>query len=219
MPMNVSTSISRVSSYYTRQGFWATIRRAGLAARRTLLSNRMALFYCDLARQRSSGSASPKSLAIERKRNEGELSKRDLEDITSFWNPTLAVRNVKERFGNGATLWLIRSEGRLAGYGWTLTGRTIEPHYFRLGTNDVHLFDFHVFPQYRGRGLNPSLVTHILYTLSMEGMSRAFIEAAEWNQAQLLSLSKTPFRPLAWGRKLPILGGTLVWWSPESPRR
>ena len=73
--------------------------------------------------------------------------------MTSFWNPKLAHRNIKERFDKGASLWLIKFEDRLAGYGWTLQGRTIEPHYFPLGQDDVHLFDFHVFPKYRGRGL------------------------------------------------------------------
>ncbi len=34
----------------------------------------------------------------------------------------------------GALLWLIKSEDGLAGYGWTLQGRTIEPHYFPLAS-------------------------------------------------------------------------------------
>jgi ribosomal protein S18 acetylase RimI-like enzyme len=211
--MAISTSISRFAAYFTRHGLWATIRRAGLTVRRALFSSRMVLFCCDLAGQTLPPADLPSFLKVERKRSAAELSPEDLEEMTSFWNPTLAHRNMKERFGKGASLWLIKSEGKLAGYGWTLRGRTIEPHYFPPGQDDVHLFDFHVFPRYRGRGMNPFLVTHILRSLATEGAVRALIEAAEWNQAQLSSLSKTPFRRLGWARKLTVFGRTVVCWA------
>lgn len=215
--MSLSTSISRFAGYHRRNGFRATIHRIRLAAKRSLFSSRMVLFYCDLSALGSPTTDLPSSLNVERKRNEAEISPQDLQQITGFWNPKLARRNIEERFGLGASLWLIKFEDQLAGYGWTLQGRTVEPHYFRLGQNDIHLFDFHVFPSYRGRGLNPLLVTEILRNLAAEGEGRAFIEAAEWNQAQLFSLRKTPFRPLGSARKVTILGRTIVWWGEEQP--
>ena len=211
--MGISSSVSRLRAYYTRNGFWATVRRAGLAARRAVFSNRHVLFYCDLATQIEAPTDLPSFLRVERKKSAAELSPEDLQAMTSFWNPRLAHRNIKERFDRGASLWLIKSEDRLAGYGWTLHGRTIEPHYFPFGQDDVHLFDFQVFPRYRGRGMNPLLVTHILRSLAGECGGRAFIEAAEWNQAQLSSLRKTPFRRLGWARKATIFRHTMVWWA------
>jgi ribosomal protein S18 acetylase RimI-like enzyme len=133
--------------------------------------------------------------------------------MTSFWNSKLARRNIDQRFDAAAVLWLIKSEGELAGYGWTLQGGTMEPYYFPLGTQDVHLFDFHVFPRYRGRGMNPLLVRHILRRLAAEGLGRAFIEAAEWNRAQLSSLGKTPFRRFGSARKWTALRRTVVFWA------
>ena len=213
--MSLSTSISRLADYHRRNGFRVTIRRISLAAKRSLFSNGMVLFYCDLSALASSTTDLPSSLKVERKRNEAEISPQDLQQITSFWNPKLAQGNIKERFGFGASLWLIKFEDQLAGYGWTLQGRTVELHYFHLGSDDVHLFDFHVFPQYRGRGLNPFLVNRILCNLAAETSGRAFIEAAEWNQAQLSSLKKTPFRFLGSARKFTILGRTIVWWARD----
>jgi ribosomal protein S18 acetylase RimI-like enzyme len=213
--MSISASISRLSAYYTRHGFGATIRRAGLAARRALLSGRTVLFCCDLSTQGSLILDLPDFLKVDRCINEGELSLRDLQDIISFWNPKLAGRNIKQRFGQGASLWLIKFKGKLAGYGWTLQGQTVEPHYFRLGPDDVHLFDFHVFPQYRGRGLNPLLVNFILANQSAERRGRAYIEAAEWNQAQLSSLRRTPFHRFGSARKFTILRRTIVRWSEK----
>lgn len=211
--MTVSSSVSRLTVYFERNGFRATVRRLALAARRTLFSSRMVLFYCDLPALSSQNSGLSGTPKVERHKNQADLSSRDLEEITSFWNPELANRNLQERFARGASLWLIRWEDKLAGYGWTLQGRTIEPHYFRLGPDDVHLFDFHVFPQYRGRGMNPMLVNSILCSLAVECRGRAFIEAAEWNQPQLASLRKTPFHRLGWARKLTIFGRTMVCWD------
>jgi ribosomal protein S18 acetylase RimI-like enzyme len=210
--MAISTAFSRFADYYRRKGFGATIRRAGLAFKQGLFSSRSVLFYCDLATQGTPLRDLPSFLMVERKKSSAELSSEDLREMTSFWNPKLAHQNMKERFGLGASLWLIKSRDKLAGYGWTLQGGTVEPHYFPLGQDDVHLFDFHVFPNYRGQGMNPILVTHILRSLAGEGACRAFIEAAEWNQPQLSSLTKTPFRRLGVAKKTTIFGHPHVWW-------
>lgn len=89
----------------------------------------------------------------------------------------------------------------------------MEPHYFRLGREDVHLFDFYVFPPYRGQGLNPLLLTNILHNLTTECAGRAFIEAAEWNHAQLASLRKTSFHRLGQASKFTIFRRTIVCWD------
>jgi len=214
--MGVSTLFSRFTGYFDRHGFSATVRRVGLAAKRALFSGRMVLFYCDLHSQAWPIVGMPSSMDVERKRNEGELSQQHLQEITSFWNPGLARRNITERFRHGAVLWLIKSEGRLVGYGWTLQGHTVEPHYFRLAPDDTHLFDFHVFPQYRGRGVNPLLVRYVLGSLAAESQGRAFIEAAEWNHAQLASLRMTPFRRLGSARKFTFSRHTAVYWDADN---
>ena len=155
----------------------------------------------------------PVRLKVERHLSPADISQQDLQEITSFWNPELARHNIKNRFALGASLWLIRFEDRLAGYGWTLQGRTVEPHYFPLGTDDVQFLDFHVFPKFRGRALDWFLMTHILQRLAAEGRARAFGEAAEWNKASLSSFASTPFRRLGAGRKFTALGHTIVWWT------
>jgi len=94
-----------------------------------------------------------------------------------------------------------------------MKGRTIEPYWFPLGQDDVHPFDFHVSPQYRSRRINPFLVTYILQNVATEGAGRAFLEAAEWNQAELSSPTKTPFRRLGLAVKLTIFRRTIVRWT------
>jgi GNAT superfamily N-acetyltransferase len=114
-------------------------------------------------------------------------------------------------------LWLLKLENSIAAYGWAVLGRTIEPHFFPLAANDAHLFDFFVFPEFRGRRLNPALVNHILVHLACETSGRAFIEAARWNQPQLASLARLPFRKLGCARKFQLLGRTIVMWRLADP--
>jgi len=211
--MSISNSVSRFAVYLRLNGFRATVSRAALVVRRALFSGRQVLFYCDLSGPGSWPADLPSTLKVERKNSEAELSQPDLQEIVNFWNPKLSRRAIQERFGRGASLWIIKSEGTVAGFGWTLQGHTIEPHYFLLGRDDVHLFDFFVFPHCRGRGMNPLLVSQILSAYATDCRGRAFIEAAEWNQAQLSSLRKTPFRRLGLASKFTIFRHTLVCWS------
>jgi ribosomal protein S18 acetylase RimI-like enzyme len=210
--VSISNSISRLADYYRRHGLAATLRRAGQAAKRTVFASRMVVFYCDLDERSLPQEDASGAFKVKRICAPAELGEQHREHILSFWNPKLAARNIRERFERGASLWLVLCEGRLAGFGWTLQGQTIAPYYFPLGPDDVHLFDFHVFPHYRGRGINPYLIGQILDGLATNGAGRAFIEAAEWNDAQLSSLRKTRFRCLGSVRSFTILGHTLALW-------
>jgi len=63
--MAISTALSRFSAYYTRHGFGSTARRAGLAARRALFSNRMVIFYCDISGETLPPADLPNFLKVE----------------------------------------------------------------------------------------------------------------------------------------------------------
>jgi hypothetical protein len=215
--MGISRTLTRLADYYSRHGFVATIRRLRLAAKRAMFYNRMVVFYCDLARQATLPADLPDSLKVERLTTYSGLNPEDLQELTSFWHPKQAHRDIRERFEKGASLWLIRSGGKLAGYGWTLQGCTIAPYFFRLGKDDVSLFDFYAFPRFRGRAIHWILTAYILQTLGAEGRARAFGDTAEWNQAQLASLKMTPFHRLGMARSFTIFGHTFVSWTENKP--
>ena len=205
--------IRRPLQYTKRHGIRATVSRLGHSFKRTLAGRWHVLFFCDLAAGPVLADRLPDKASVERKDAERELSDEDAAQIISVWNPKIARRQLSERFAQGASLWLFKVEGKVAAYGWTIIGRTVEQHFLPLGPGDAHLFDYFVFPEYRGQRINPALVNFILARLVSEGKRRAFIEAAEWNTAQLSSLSRTPFRPLGRAWKLSCFGKTLVIWS------
>ena len=176
-----------------------------------LFSSRMVLFYRNLNGQLLPADLPP-FLRVERYSTQADLSTQDLQEITSLWNPDLALRRIAERFGLGASLWLIKANDNLAGYGWTLPGRTVEPHYFPLAETDVQFLDFHVLEKYRGRAIDWCLMTYVLKKVSEDGATRAFGEAAEWNSASLASFGMAAFRRLGIARKHHVLGRTFVCW-------
>jgi len=195
----------------------ATLDRAELSLRRLFSAGRMVIYYHDFPTDSFPLplDSLPTDLSVQRKNRLEEIEQRDLDRIVNYWNPELAQRQLEERFKAGASLWLIRCEGQVAGYGWTLAGRTMRSYFVPFGADDVHLFDFLVFPEYRGRRVNPTLVSYILAALTQEGKSRAYIEAAEWNQAELKSLGRTTFHLLGRARKTAFLGRTIVEWRTE----
>jgi ribosomal protein S18 acetylase RimI-like enzyme len=203
---------SRLRTYYERNGLAPTIQRICVGVRRILFHNRMILMYCDLAKLDAPEDL-PSSLQIERKTSCTDLTERELQDIVSFWNPTETHKNLRLRFQRGATLWVIKSSGNLAGYIWTIQGDTIVPHYFPLGPDDVHFFDLLIFPKYRGRAMNWILVMHVLHQLAAVGVSRVFSEVKEWNEVSLASFTMTPFRIQGSCRKVTLFGRSLVWWN------
>jgi len=211
--MSISNSVSRFTAYFARHGFTATLERAVIAAKRTFVLNRMVVFYCDLAKPIKSPTNIPSSLTLHRLAAIADLNSRDLQDIVNIWNPKLAHREITERFNKGAALWLIKSEGELAGYSWTLRGRTIAPYYFLLGADDVQLFDFYVMTKFRGRAILWFLILHILLSLKAEGAERVFGDVAEWNRPSLSFYKMTPFRRLGIVRSFTIFGRTFVSWD------
>ena len=106
-----------------------------------------------------------------------------------------------------------------AGYSWTIRGRTIASYYFPMAHDDVQLFDFYIFPRFRGRAILWFLITYILDYLRDEGAARVFGDVAEWNHASISFYQTVPFHRLGVVRSFTIFGHTFVSWGANDPRR
>ena len=205
--------MDRFVAYYRRFGLFATVRRGAEWIRESVSNRDAVLFYCDLQAGLAIHGGPSGGFSVERKECPSDISTGDMERMLDHWNRDLKVRQIRDRFQRDATAWFVKKDGQLAGYGWTLTGATMEPHFFPVAENDVHLFDFIVFPEFRGQGANPVLVNRILAVVASEGRTRAFIESALRNEAQLRSLNKTPFRKLGIAKKTSCFKWVFVAWD------
>jgi len=209
----MSDSIRHFLDYLSRHGVRATAGRVALSWQRFRAGNRFAIYSCSLHETQSVQDSSLKGGRVERRDAQAEIPQEDLSLLISSWDPTIVRKRMAGRFVRGASLWEFKIGDKLAGYGWTLAGGTMEPYFFPLEADDVHLFDFFVFPEFRGKRVNPSLITHILARLSEEKRKRAFIETAEWNTPQLSSLRRTAFHPIGKAWKYDLFGKAFVIWS------
>jgi GNAT superfamily N-acetyltransferase len=200
--VTLPSSIGRFRHYYRTHGAQATLQRLKVALQRFGSAKQFVLYSCDLP-----VFDQPQAIGtLHRKKSAETMTAEESERIISHWNPDAMRKLMAERFAAGAELWLLHWNAAVAAYGWTLKEKTMEPHFFPLKPGDVHLFDFFVFPEFRGRNLNPSLVTQILEEVGREGSKRALIEAAVWNKAQHASLAKTPFRKIGAATRKVIFG-------------
>lgn len=202
----------RIVGYYNRHGFRRTLAQTASVVLRGILHNRKVLYCCDLR------SFLPVSLegpfTVERKDKFEQIEDRDWDQMANAVDLERARRNCRKHFDAGAAFWVIRVEKSFAGYGWTLTGDTLDPYFYPLTKGDVHLFDFLVFPECRGRHVNSSLINFILSQLAAEGKARAYIETWEWNRSMMRSLRRTGFQQMALARKATLGGHTFVEWTP-----
>lgn len=198
----------RILSYFQRNGLWPTVRRCFGELHRLSFFGRMVLFHCPLPLETVERTP---WLHVERV-SQSTLLNGDRERLVNAWNPSIRVRQIADQFDAGSELWLGKLGGELAGFGWTIRGRTMETHFFPLLPDDLHLFDFFVFPEFRGRGVNVALMMKILTSISSEGIRRAFIECAAWNRPQLRSLRKTPFCRYGEATKISVLKRSVVLW-------
>jgi len=171
------------------------------------------LFYADLLKLPDEQFTLPEEFAVECKKSENEISKEELDTLIFYRRERIIRHQLKDRFSKSSRLWLIKSNGQVAGFVWSVREATIEPYYFPLTSSDIHLFDNEIFYDYRGRGINSHLINYALFALKEEGMSRAYIETAVRNVREIRSLAKTYFSSYGSATKLRILGHNISFWQ------
>ena len=209
--------LTRTKHYYERNGLFQTCKRGLEHLWLLCFRSGMVVFSCDLKDAKPAAAGIPGGLTFESIACEEEMPSEYQENFAKFYSPILTRQENPERFKQGAVCFLVRSHGRLAGFGWSIRARTREPYFLRLADTDVHLFDFFVFPEFRGQGINPAIVSFILARSAEQGCQRAFIETAVWNAAELASLRKTPFRKLGVVRSVTLFGRVIAVWRPGKP--
>jgi ribosomal protein S18 acetylase RimI-like enzyme len=205
-------AIRRLIRYYRRNGLASTYTRLKESLRRAAYGGRYFLYFCPLPLKESPDSS---TIRVERTKS-GTLSVTDHARIIEASVSPAKALEISERFAKGCELWLAKQEDLLCGFGWTIKADTVAAHFFPLDQDEVHLFDFYVFPEFRGRRVNIGLLTHILSALSAEGVRGAHLECAAWNTSQIHSLKKSPFRPYAVASKITLFAHVIVFWHTRA---
>jgi GNAT superfamily N-acetyltransferase len=125
----------------------------------------------------------------------------------------LLVAELESFFTRGGVFWLIRCDGEPAGYHWSVRAGLHNFCFFPMTERDAVLMSSEIFPEFRGRGLNPAMIQHVLQELTNEGITRMYISCKIWNHANQRSIPKTSFRKIGTARVFRLFGRRLVFWS------
>jgi len=125
------------------------------------------------------------------------------------------IREFERLFRIGAQLWIGFCSKEAAGICWSRSGLTRSDYFVPLETDDANILSCFVFPQFRGRGIYPTMLKHIASTLKdHNGIRRVFIDCKSWNYPSIRGIEKAGFHII--GRAVCIaLFGRVVFRYPR----
>jgi len=109
---------------------------------------------------------------------------------------------VNRAFAAGRELWLaMLPDGRVAGIGWSASGRSRRDYFVHLDAGDSILLGYYVLPSMRGRGVYRMLISTAADALVAEHGGRVYIDCKIWNKPSKRGIEKAGFKLLgeAWG--------------------
>jgi RimJ/RimL family protein N-acetyltransferase len=214
--MSAKLHLRRLITYFRGQGFLNTFKRLGIIFWRSVFLDKTVLSYVDLAVWKGINFRVDYNVEFQCKKSCADFFEKDLQKLANhegtYRGNNWVIEKMEDRFRRGALLWLLNLNGEFAGYGWSIRGNMGVPFFLPLTINDAVLIDGEVFPEFRGRGVNPLLLEHMLGELKKMGVTRVFSTIKVWNKASLRATSKTQFQRFAIARKLHLFGKNITIW-------
>lgn len=130
--------------------------------------------------------------------------------------PKLLPDDPHRLLAQGATFWVGRIDGHLASLGVSRTGSSAGGDYFfPLTSRCALLSHFATASAFRGRGLYPALLVHILRRLSATHESFV-IDCHDWNLGSRRGIERAGFRHIGYGK---VSRRGRASWFPLDPGR
>jgi GNAT superfamily N-acetyltransferase len=106
---------------------------------------------------------------------------------------------IQQRLQNNRRCFTLKIAGQVAAYGWVTHG--IEnvgelERQFNLYNDEAYIWDCGTVPAWRGQRLYSALLSHMIYHLHGEGVSRIWIGASRLNQPSVQGFVNAGFQPV-----------------------
>ena len=195
----------RFDELRSRYGLWRLPWRAMLRAFRAvrkvwrhLARNRQYVFAYQEGAPTLPG---PDSLRVERYVREQDIPKEYTEQLVAE-GISLLLPTWRRGFARHGVLWLGLIDGHVVAHQWTRLGMHIPRWYIPLRDEDVVIFAVGTLPRWRGRGICPAMMRHIIAS-EARGQGRAWVDCSEWNAPSIRAIEKAGFRRFAVKKPLP----------------
>ena len=180
-----------------------------------VIPQRQVIWLTDLTKVDSEGFSMPEGIEIKRYHSIDEIDKEDykvlIERGTSLMGSAASIL-VRERFEKGAVLWLLRENGQLAGYRWTIINNHVTPTYFPHTETDAHSIGTEIFPDFRGGHMFRLFDEGLKTILKKEGSKRYYSETFLWNKRAVKAILKTSSRKIGIATRFSIFSKNIVIW-------
>ncbi len=127
----------------------------------------------------------------------------DYDDIPENVIADISANNNQRRLATdklelteNATLWVAFVNGHVATTVFTRKGEHCRRWFVSLQPDDVIIFRLHTRPQFRGRGLAPSLIHHAAHS-STSAFGNVFIDCRTYNKPSIRCIEKAGFKCIA----------------------
>ena len=194
--MNPAVFKERLTRYYRKHGVTGFLKHAVDKLAEKLFQAPEVIYAVDLPQLTAPRHELPDSWSLAERKAQAEMTAAEIDALYEQLGQLEMNAHMKERFGKGASLWLLGIDGSAVGMVWSESAPTLWPHCMALGPHDLHLFDNVVFEAFRGQGINPVLIETVLQELKRQGFSRLYIETNWRNIPERRSIRKTSFQPL-----------------------
>jgi hypothetical protein len=180
-----------------------------------LIPQKQIIWYTDLTEIDSEGFSMPDNVVIQRFYSADQVDKEDLKTLIECGTDLMGSAGsilVRERFNKGAVLWLLKENGRLAGYRWSIINNHVTPTYFPHTETDVHSIGIEIFPGFRGGDLFRLFHEGTKVVLKKEGSKRFYSETHLWNKRAVKAYSKTNSHKIGIATRFSVFGKNVVIW-------
>jgi len=163
----------------------------------------------------------PDTLKIERINSINQINEKDLKMLTESRSDLMgsaASILIRERFDKGAVLWLLKENGHLAGYRWTIANNHVTPTHVPHTETDVHSIGAELFDGFRGRYLFDMFLRGTFIILKSDGFKRFYSETYLWNKRAIKAILKTGLSKIGTATMISIFGKTFVIWHEMSSK-
>lgn len=200
-------------------GFFGGLRWLLITVKHRIIPHKQIIWLVDLNEIDDKDFLLPKDIEIIRFRSKEEVDdvilNRIIEGGTDLMG-SAADEILKKRFENGATLWIMIADGKVAGYKWTIVKDPLTPTYIPHTQKDIHGIGGEMFGSFRGRNLFQIFTKYKLITLKREGFSRFYSETYIWNKAAVKACLKTDYREIGIAKRFNLFGRNIVVWYDMS---
>jgi hypothetical protein len=104
--------------------------------------------------------------------------------------------DIDREFANGGVFWIAYIGEHFAACQWSIRGRFLRRWYVNLGPNDLVIYGAVTFNAFRGRGIHPAMIRHIIESEATDDVD-VYCDAAEWNVVAKRNIEKSGFRAIS----------------------